>query len=111
MLVVLAQRFRQGRFLLVLILALDLPVCLLITVCNTQLAWLFPLCYWPGGASCLCGRIALYQNCLWVIPSSGLGLFLGTTEKGGHTNPHGDVTEANQRWTKTLAPVHFCHHL
>lgn len=82
MLVVLAQRFRQGRFLLVLILALDLPVCLLLTMCNTQLVWLFPVCYWPGGASCLCGRIALYQSSLWVIPSSGSGLFSRNYREG-----------------------------
>lgn len=36
MLVVLAERARQGRFMLVFILALDLSVCLLITQCSLQ---------------------------------------------------------------------------
>lgn len=51
MLVVLEKRSRQGHFLLVFILALDLSVCLLITQSNLSLVWLLPLCHWPGDAS------------------------------------------------------------
>lgn len=51
MLVVFAERSKQGRSLLVFILALGLSVGLLVTLCDVQLVWLSPLCYWPGRAS------------------------------------------------------------
>lgn len=62
---------------------------------TTQLpaARLLPLRPWPGAASRLCGRIALDRGSRWLIPSAGLGLFLGTVERRGHM---GKVTEAYQ---------------
>ena len=42
MLVVLAERSRQGHFMLVFILALDLSVCLLLTQCNLTAGLTFP---------------------------------------------------------------------
>lgn len=60
------ERSRQGRFLLVFILALDLTVCLPITQGGLKLVQVFPLYYWPGGTSWLGDGINYVLSEFWV---------------------------------------------
>lgn len=82
MLVVFVETSRQGQSLAVSISCGPRPFC--VPARYLVLARLFPLCPRPAGASRLDGRIALPRGSRWLTPSSGLGLSLGTVERGGH---------------------------